>query len=577
MKKTLTLTAVLLLSLIYYGHAQELRTIKGTVTDGQNPLQNLQVLVQGEERQTFTNEQGKYEIQAATGEVLEYHFAGMKTYYVPVQDVTRFLNLIMVPDIQELDEVTVTSRKGKTRKQLEMEYRFNPNLIYTYFGVIDAEKAYGRLQMLSEEDIKPIGICILDVIRNRFAGVRTIGNCATGGNVVFRGVGSIGNPRVAIYDVDGQIFRDAPTWLDITLIRRMALISSVAYTARYGAIGGGGVIVINTVNGHQGDPKIKDIARLRNNFVTEPVLQENDLQKSKPEYQLALEQSSSLSQAKAAYNDYAELYNASPYFFLDTYRFFYQQTGGREFAEEILQKGSELFEDNAVLLKALAYTYQEQGRYKEALELFKEIFILRPHYSQSYMDLAVAYRNAGLPRKAAGIYARYKYLIDTEFLKKSEEFAKVIQHESDNLLQLEAEEIGANGKKIATDLYVQESTRLVFEWNDNAAEFELQFVNPEGQFYTWKHTFADNAERINDENENLYSVSEYVLDRSLPGTWKINVNYLGNKSLSPTYLKATTYYNYGTRSQRRETQVFKLLVKDVNRELFAVSNGAVVQ
>ncbi|MBT8177590.1 MAG: tetratricopeptide repeat protein, partial [Eudoraea sp.] len=304
---------------------------------------------------------------------------------------------------------------------------------------------------------------------------------------------------------------------------------------------------------------------------------EDDLKTGQPEYLLALQNSGDLDEAKLAFSQYKERYSTSPYFFLDTYRYFYGLEEGRDFADDILRTRNDLFIENAVLLKALAYTYQEQGRYKEALELFKDIFILRPHYSQSYMDLAVAYRDAGKPARAAGIYARYQYLIDNEFLKKSEEFAKIIQHESDNLLQLEAESIGADGNRITTDLFVQESTRLVFEWNDNAAEFELQFVNPQGQFYTWKHTFADNAERIQDENENRYSVSEYVLDRSLPGVWKINVNYLGNKSLSPTYLKATTYYNYGTKSQRSEKQVFKLLLKDVNRELFAVSNGSITQ
>ena len=570
MKKTLTLTAVLLLSLSFYGYAQDLRTIKGSISDGNAPLENVQILVNGETRSTFTDEQGKYEIQAETGDMLEYYYAGMKTYKVPVQDVTRFLNLIMVPDIQELEEVTVTSSRRKSQQQLAMEYRFNPKLINTYFGVIDAERAYGRVQMLNEEDINPIGLCVLDVIRNRFTGVRTLGNCATGGSVVFRGVGSIGNPRVAIFDVDGQIFRDAPIWLDVTLIKRMALISSVAYTTRYGAIGSGGVIVINTANGFQGDPKIKDLARLRNNYIEGPVLDGDDLAAAQPEYLIALQNSSSQQEARAVFDQYQSRYSASPYFYLDAYRHFYDQVGGRDFADDILNTHKEVFTDNAVLLKALAYSYQEQGRYKEALELFKDIFILRPHYSQSYMDLAVAYRDAGKPARAAGMFARYKYLVDIGFLLKSEEFANIVQHESDNLLQLEADAVGADAGKIETDLFVQESTRLVFEWNDSEAEFELQFVNPEGQYYTWKHTFADNEERILEEKETGYSVLEYVLDGSLPGEWNININYLGNKSLTPTYLKATIYDNYGTPNQRKRVKTFRLRLKSKNQQLMSL-------
>lgn len=577
MKKTLSMTAILLLCLTSYGVAQELRPVKGKITYRQTALENVQIIVQGQDRNTFTDKNGMYEIQVATGEVLEYRYAGMKTYTVPVEEVTRFLNLVMVPDIQELEEVTVTSSKRKSRQQLEMEYATNPRLIRTYFGLLDMDTAPGKITAFMDDDIKPIGLCILDVIRNRFAGIRTTGNCFQGGNVIIRGVGSVTQENVAVYDVDGQIFTETPIWLDINHIKRVAIISSLSYGSRYGAITGGGIVIINTVNGFAPNPKLKDLARLRNNYVKGPALGVDDLKTGQPEYLLALQNSSDLDEAKLAFSQYKERYSASPYFFLDTYRYFYGLEEGRDFADAILRTRNDLFIENAVLLKALAYTYQEQGRYKEALELFKEIFILRPHYSQSYMDLAVAYREAGKPGKAAGMYARYQYLIDEDFLKKSEEFAKIIQHESDNLLQLEAKNIGTDGRRISTDLFVQESTRLVFEWNDSAAEFELQFVNPEGQFYTWKHTFADNAERIQDENENRYSVSEYVLDRSLPGTWKINVNYLGNKSLSPTYLKATTYYNYGTKLQRSAIQVFKLLVKDVNRELFAVSNGSVTQ
>jgi hypothetical protein len=54
------------------------------------------------------------------------------------------------------------------------------------------------------------------------------------------------------------------------------------------------------------------------------------------------------------------------------------------------------------------------------------------------------------------------------------------------------------------------------------------------------------------------------------------VRYLGNKSLTPTYLKVTLYDNYGTTAQRREVRVFKLSLKDVNQRLFTLTKGATV-
>ncbi len=60
------------------------------------------------------------------------------------------------------------------------------------------------------------------------------------------------------------------------------------------------------------------------------------------------------------------------------------------------------------------------------------------------------------------------------------------------------ERCGSKGKQ--KKLYIADNdfkgTRVVFEWNDGEAEFELQFVNPGKQYHIWKHSLADNPELI---------------------------------------------------------------------------------
>ena len=145
-----------------------------------------------------------------------------------------------------------------------------------------------------------------------------------------------------------------------------------------------------------------------------------------------------------------------------------------------------------------------------------------------------------------------------------------MDREYNNLLGSHAGEVVGN--KNARSLFVDEEdflgTRLVFEWNDSEAEFELQFVNPDNQYYTWKHTLEEGEETIRNEKLSGYSISEYLVDGSLPGKWSVNVNYKGNKSLTPTYLKVTRYENYGTSSQSQEVAVFKLSLKNANQKLF---------
>lgn len=556
--------------------AQETITVRGSVSDGTNPMKDVLIAIQGkQEVSVYSDEAGKYEIQAEIGDLLQYSYTGMKDYLVRVEDVTRYLNLVMIPDIEELDEVTVTRSSRMSQKDLAIDYQSNPNILKTAFGYLNAETAPARVMMLDQDQILPVALCILDVIQTRFAGVRTVGNCQEGGAVIVRGPGSIASPRVAIFDVDGLVFQQTPVWIDVSQIKRMAVISSMAYTARYGAIGGGGVVVINTLSGNTQNASKVDQARLRNNYIKEPALGESAVSDSEPTYMSAFREAGSSEEARAIYSRYESQYAGSPYFYLDAYSHFYQTRGEPEFADQIISSNSRIVSGNAAILKALAYTYQEQGRDEKALEILKDVFILRPNYSQSYLDLAKAYRNVGAYNKSAGIYARYKYLVDENFLLPSEDFSKIMQHESDNLLQLHASQIGTSSGKIISDPFVQNITRVVVEWNDTEAEFELQFVNPEGQYHNWKHTYADNEERLIDEKMTGYSMEEHIIDNALPGLWEVNVRYMGNKSLTPTYLKVTTYYNYGERDQKKQVNTFKLSLKDNWQKLLSINNPGV--
>ncbi|MGB5314500.1 MAG: hypothetical protein WBN56_00735 [Robiginitalea sp.] len=556
--------------------AQEMRTVRGSVTDGTNPMKDVAIAVQGKQDvRTFSDADGKYEIQAEVGDLLEYSYTGMKDYLVRVEEVTRYMNLVMIPDVQELDEVTVTESRRKSQQDLALEYAGNSRILKTAYGYLDADTAPAQVRMLDQNSILPVALCILDVIRNRFPGITTTGNCQEGGAVIFRGGGSVSNQRVGIFDVDGLVLQQVPVWIDVNQIKRMALISSVAYTARYGAVGSGGVVVINTITGNPQMNKIVDQARLRNNYIKEPALDGAAVAYSEPTYMSAFRESTSFEDAQTVYSRYEAQYGSSPYFYLDAYKHFYQTLGETEFADQIIRENNRVFEKNASMLKALAYAYQEEGRYEKALEAFKEVFIMRPNYSQSYQDLSLGYRDAGAYDKAASIYARYKYLVDENFLLPSEDFSKIIQHESDNLLKLHASQIGANAKKIVSDPFVQNTTRVVVEWNETEAEFELQFVNPEGQYHNWKHTYAENEDRIIDEKMAGYSMEEHIIDNALPGLWELNVRYDGNKSLTPTYLKVTTYYNYGERDQKKQVNTFKLTLRNNWQKLLSINNPGV--
>ncbi len=559
--------------------AQNQKTISGTVTDGNMALANVNVSVESTGTTAVTNEKGKYKIKARVGDIIKFSYIGLKTVSIRVEDVTRVFNPIMIPDVTELDEVVVEGSKRTSQSDMAQDYEKKKTIIKTAFGYLDAEKSPGQIRMLAGDDINTANVCILDLLRTGFPGMTVIGDCQAGGSVNIRGGNSINSASVAIFDVDGQIFEDAPIWLDLNNIKRLAIFSNFALTSRYGSIGRGGVVVINTINGTLTNKGTADQARLRNNFVYGRILTKTDIDNNKATYLKELESSSSFENAKAIFKKYSETYRSSPYFYLDAYTYFFTKWNQETYADAIIKDNFTLFQDNALLLKALAYEYEAQERFKKANETYKSIFILRPKYAQSYLDLANSYRDIQDYKQAAAIYSRFDYLVGQALIEKDTiDFETIMEREFNNLLALKKtsliDEENLSSVYVAEEEY--KGTRLVFEWNDSHAEFDLQFVNPGKQYFIWNYNLIENSEAINRHQRFGYNIKEYLLDNSLPGNWGVNVKYYGNKSLTPTYLKATVYYNYGTNAQRKETKVFKLTLKDVNQQLFNLQvSGAI--
>lgn len=549
-------------------------TITGRVTDGKNPLNNVHVTNLTAETNTATDQEGRYAIVASPKEELQFTYIGMDTTTIIVEDITRILNIAMNPRIEILDEVVVTKKINK-QKNLAMNYTRDSSIVNTSFGYISPSTVAYHLKVIDGSEFSP-GSDVLMAIAGRRSGIRvgTYGNSYTGQSVrtlFLRGGSSISNKRPAIFEVDGNIFTDPPIWLDVSNIQRVGIIPGVQAVWRYGNIASGGVVIINTFNGVHGlreenSLQYYDQAKLRNNFVTGKVLSNTDMEDNSPLYVKELSTTSSLDEALVVYEKFEEQFSNIPYFYLDAYVLFFDKYGAM-LADKIIEDNFEVFAKNAVWLKALAFTYESQARFKEAQEIYKKVYALRPDYAQSYIDLANSYRNVEMPESANALLARHSYLLDEGFLvSDSLHFGEMMQREIDNLILANENRAASNGTRSVQDDY---STRLVFEWNDSEAEFDLQFVNPNNQYFNWKHSLQEMPDRIRAEKQLGFSMADFLLDDELQGIWKVNTTYLGNKQLTPTYLKATIYKNYGSKFQTKKVKVFRLGIKGANQQLFS--------
>ncbi|MGB5229498.1 MAG: carboxypeptidase-like regulatory domain-containing protein, partial [Eudoraea sp.] len=573
----------ILLALVQIGFAQDNENIViGRVTNGISPLKNVAVQISDASTNTSTDENGYYQIKASPLDILVFSHIGMKDEEIVVEDVTTRLNIVMKMKIEELHEVNVTKNiNRRSQDYMRHQYARDERIINTALGYVHKDYLGSSAYIVGGENLNPGAVDILTALRGKVPNLR-IGTVigpdgrTTERAVFLRAKSSISNPAPAIYDVDGIVMTQAPLFLIIQNVERVAVIPSLLATGRYGPLAVGGVIIINTrgtnIVREPGTNSLYDYAKLRDNIYQDDALDQEGVLRNSPSYLKDLYGSTNLTEAKKHYEHYAITLKTDPYFILDSYLFFSAKEA-RDYATELLQQNIGLFK-NAVQCKALAYALEVTDKPDLANEYYKKIFLMRPGYAQSYRDLANNYVATGNYKRAANLYVRYLHLINEGFFPKDKSgISGIVKEEFMNLLTQHKSVISENSGLVlpSKDITRQEGTRILVEWNDSEAEFDLQFVHPEKQYFTWEHTTKSNPDRIRDEKIKGYSSEEFFIYEPLPEDWQVNVSYKGNKKLTATYLKLTVYRNYNTPSQRAISKLYRLRLKDVNQQLLDFS------
>ncbi|PIB25484.1 hypothetical protein BFP77_01305 [Maribacter sp. 4U21] len=276
---------------IVWGQQNEI-TVTGKVTNGMTPMEDVNITVSNSKNGTKTDANGYYSLNVKEGALLRYSYVGFETAEILAEDVSRTLNIVMVPEVNELDNVTVTKTlPRKTQKELFQEYNTNPNLIKTMFGILDKDVVGYSMRTVDEKEIKIVYPDLSFLINNRFAGVASRCNPVTDLlETTMRKVTSLGNAGGggSIYEVDGTVFESLPcAMVDISNIKRIAVIPSFSGLTKYGTMAKGGIVIINTKTGNfsPGTNGIEnyDQAKLRNNIYSNDALA-FDTSSNEPEY-----------------------------------------------------------------------------------------------------------------------------------------------------------------------------------------------------------------------------------------------------------------------------------------------------
>ena len=222
---------------------QQDQKLKGQVIDATTgePVIGVNVLVKGSTNGTITYIDGKYELNAPAGAILQISFIGYKT--VEIAATTSEQTIKLHEDTETLDEVVVVG-----------------------YGVQKKESLTGAMSTLKENRLKDVTTpTVENMLNGKVSGVYVApgsGQPGSNGAVQIRGRATLSGSTSPLWVIDGVIVGEDPGVLNPSDIENMTILKDAASTAIYGSQGANGVIIVTTKMGKSEKMKINASVKL---------------------------------------------------------------------------------------------------------------------------------------------------------------------------------------------------------------------------------------------------------------------------------------------------------------------------
>ena len=547
--------------------------IFGKVFSVKGPIQGASIKIKNSLIEAKSDFEGFFRIKANLDDVIVVNYLGMIGKQILVENLDDKY-ILLKTDAQILDQVTIT---GTTELSDEVD---------TGYGKKKKKSVGFSTSTITSEDISPGAVSIVDAIRGKFTNVQVAYNqdgAATGNQAqiyVRGGSLSINNSAAAIFDIEGLIYNEVPDFIDPQQIESITLLRSLAATNRYGSQGRGGVFLI----------KMKSLSRKVQRLLNTLKVKGNDYNEQTPSIALDsimpyyindYKSAESFNEAKNQFLSLSTgIYELSVLFHIESFNYF--KKIDKEFAVSILKSIAKKAKDNPKALKTIAYHLEKIGDLQTAKIIYQRLLSIRPLDEQSYRDLVLIYKENHNYELAASLYD----LMLNNKLKNVNMLGlqETVVNEAAHLYWTKFDKLSQTAFPLKTvKTYVPKNDwrnfgfdyRIIFDWNDPAVEFNVQFVDPKNKYYNWSHTILDDKDLLEDELNYGYNTEEFIIEKSDRGKWIINIeNYSIQDESNPTYLKYTVFKNYGRPNEIKKTEVINLnkLKQKVNLDVLRYYN-----
>lgn len=241
--------------------------------------------------------------------------------------------------------------------------------------------------------------------------------------------------------------------------------------------------------------------------------------------------------AYAAYLVQRDTHGNTPAFFLDSADYFRDEAKKPELALRVLSNIAEISIENTELTRVLAYRLAQWDLYALAVGQFEYALEQRPEEPQSYRDLALALSRQPNPDIARAVELLWA-VATRDWHGRFPEIELIALHELNAILAAapddSAPDLAALGIPVELIDPLAVGLRVVMTWDADNTDIDLWVIDPAGEkaFYSYPRT--QTGGRMSRDFTEGYGPEVFVIRRPLPGAYRVQANYFGDRRQSLT-------------------------------------------
>jgi len=448
-------------------------------------------------------------------------------------------NSVLTDNIQEEEEL-ITTALGVKRSKDE---------ISTAYQVLDSDAL-----------VKANNPNIIESLSGKVSGLQII-RTSGGLKVYLRGTRSMLSSNAALIVIDGVISNGGfLETLNPNSIESVNIIKGANGAALYGSDASNGVLIITTKGKiKKSNDDSEYIEKLKN--YTGSLKVKNI--KNNASYMRAYSSAKSAEEAYDIFLNQRKMHEDNPAYYADVFSYFFKWNDKNK-TRALLNYILQVKPNNVALLKAMAFKLEEAKEYDLASSVYINVLKLRPQDSQSFRDLGLMYAETNKPQGSFDLLS--SILIDdldeTTSSPASNEvisMQQIARKEVNNILQKNS----AINSESLDKSHVENpkyDLRIVLDWNRDDADLDLQVIDPmlEMCFYSYPRTQIGG--NLTPDVQTTFGPEEYSLRNARAGDYYIKISYDNSieKNESPTFIKITTFKNYGKPNEMKEVKVIRL-------------------